>query len=109
MRSGSILHIILVSDEPDQSANSWDWYVDRIVAAKGDPSKTRISAVAGNMDGTCSAAGATSAPGVGYYEAATATGGVYLDICSDWASNMEALALASAQLDTFPLSNYPVL
>jgi hypothetical protein len=109
MREGAILHIILVSDEPDQSANSWDWYVDRIVTAKADASKTRISAVAGNMDGSCSAAGATSAPGVGYFEAVTATGGVYLDICSDWAANMEELALASAQLDTFPLSNDPVL
>ncbi len=109
MRTGSILHIILVSDEPEQSPNGWDWYVDRIIAAKGDPSKTRISSVAGNMDGTCTEAGASSAPGVGYFEATQATGGVYLDICSDWASNMEALALASAQLDTFPLSNDPVI
>ena len=109
MREGSILHLILVSDEPEQSPNGWDWYVDRIMTAKGDESKTRISSVAGNMDGTCSAAGASSQPGVGYYEATTATGGVYLDICSEWATNMEALALASAQLDTFPLSSDPVL
>jgi hypothetical protein len=109
MRSGSILHIILVSDEPEQSPNGWDWYVDRIITAKGDESKTRISSVAGNMDGTCTEAGASSQPGVGYYEATQATGGVYLDICSDWATNMEALALASAQLDTFALSNDPVV
>jgi hypothetical protein len=109
MRDDAILHIILVSDEPEQSANPWNWYVDRIITAKGDASKTRISAVAGNMDGTCAEAGSSSQPGTGYYEAATATGGVYLDICSDWASNMEALALASAQLDTFPLSSDPVL
>jgi hypothetical protein len=108
MRPGSILHIILVSDEPDQSPNGWDWYTDRIVSAKGDVTKTRISAVAGRMDGVCDAVGATSAPGTGYYEAVAATGGIFLDICSDWASNMEALALASAQLDTFALSNEPV-
>jgi hypothetical protein len=109
MRSDSILHIILVSDEPEQSPNSWDWYVERIIEAKADESKTRISSVAGRMDGVCDMAGAHSAPGTGYYEATMATGGVYLDICSDWATNMEALALASAQLDTFPLSNDPVL
>ena len=109
MRDGSILHIILVSDEPEQSPNGWDWYVDRIITAKGDESKTRISSVAGRMDGVCDMAGSTSAPGTGYYEATMATGGVYLDICSDWATNMEALALASAQLDTFPLSSDPVL
>jgi hypothetical protein len=107
MRDEAILHVIAVSDEPEQSIGGWEDQVNRVVAAKGSTSMTRISAIAGRMDGVCGNGG-VSEPGTGYNEAVAMTGGVYLDICSDWSKNMEALALASAQRDTFELSNTPV-
>lgn len=106
MRSDAMLHLIMVSDEPEQSSGSWSSYVNRIVAAKGSSSMVRISAIAGPV-GRSSCAD----QGTGYAEAVSATGGIFLDICSEWASatNLAALAEASVSQDTYSLSQTPVV
>jgi len=106
MRSEAMLHIIMVSDEPEQSPSSWSSYVNAIVAKKGNAANVRMSAIAGDVPSGCSSA----EPGTGYAEAVDSTGGVFLSICSDWANanNLELLAEASVQQDSFALSHEAV-
>lgn len=105
MRSTAMLHLIMVSDEPEQSTGSYTSYVNRMIAAKGSSSLVRISAIAGPV-GRSSCAD----QGTGYDDAVTATGGVFLDICSTWSSsaNLALLAEASVSQDTYELSQEPV-
>ncbi|MEL6349647.1 MAG: hypothetical protein AAFV53_41470, partial [Myxococcota bacterium] len=101
MREGAMLHIIMVSDEPEQSAQHWSNYVNSVTRKKGDAELVRMSAIAGPMPNGCE----TAKAGEGYAEAVDATGGVFLNICSNWASgdNLELLAEASVIPDRYPL------
>lgn len=114
LREDALLHIVLVSDEPEQSGDIWtgssDWqtYADEIIAKKGSAALTKISAVAGDVPGGCSSASNSADAGTGYYEAVGYTDGVFLSICSDWGSNVEALAEASINQDSFALTHSPV-
>ncbi len=103
MRDDALLHIIYVSDEPDQSPNDWSYYVSALQDKKGDAANVKLSAVAGDYPGGC----ATAEAGDGYYQAVAATGGEFLSICSEWSSNIEALADASIQLSEYSLSHTP--
>jgi hypothetical protein len=106
MREGAMLHIIDISDEPEQSpeltGRSWDTIIDSIIAKKGSAALTTISAIAGDLPKGCDSAAA----GDGYWEATEATGGVFLSICDEWydAANLAALAEVSVNQDTFELS-----
>ncbi|MCB9781022.1 MAG: choice-of-anchor D domain-containing protein [Alphaproteobacteria bacterium] len=106
LREGAMLHIIVVSDEPNQTPLAWSNYVDQIIAKKGSAANVRISAIAGPT-GTSSCA----QPGTGYAEAVDATGGVFLNICNNWATsaNLALLAEASVFQDTYELSRDPVV
>ncbi len=110
LRADAMLHIVLVSDEPEQSYTGWSSLVSRVTAAKaasgGSSGNVRISAIAGDVPYGCSSADA----GTGYAEAVAATGGVFLSICSDWASptNLALLAETSVSQDSFTLSRVPV-
>jgi hypothetical protein len=107
MRSNAMLHIILVSDEPEQSSGSWSTYVNQIITKKGDAASVRISAIAGDVPGGCWSGSQSADAGTGYYEAVNFTDGVFLSICSNWASsaNLELLAEASVIQDTYALDN----
>lgn len=109
MRDGALLHIIAVSDEPEQSpytsGYSWSQLVDMMVANKGSASLVKVSAIVGDYPSGCS----TADPGTGYYEAANYTGGEFLSICaSSWSGYMSALAEASISMDTYELNATPV-
>jgi len=109
MRSSAMLHIIDITDEPEQSfehtGRTWDELVDSIVAKKGSKSLTTISAIAGDVPDGCDGA----SPGTGYYEAVEDTNGVFLSICQSWTSStsLGMLAAASVNTDTFELSHTP--
>ncbi|MEC7242723.1 MAG: choice-of-anchor D domain-containing protein [Myxococcota bacterium] len=101
MRSGAMLHMVMVSDEPEQSGGSWSTYVQDLINMKGSAALVRLSAIAGDYPSGCSSA----AFGSGYYEAANYTGGAFLSICAgSWASYMSILAATSINQDTFELS-----
>lgn len=106
LRPDAMLHIIDITDEPEQSdvltGRTWDELVDSIVDKKGSLALTTISAIAGDYPSGCDDASA----GAGYYEAVDATNGVFLSICQSWAntSNLGLLASASVNQDTFELS-----
>ncbi|MEC7984140.1 MAG: choice-of-anchor D domain-containing protein [Myxococcota bacterium] len=104
LRSNAMLHLVLVSDEPEQSYTSWQSLVDQIIAKKGAPEHVKVSAIAGDYPHGCS----TADPAYGYWDAVNYTGGVFLSICSDWSnpSNLELLAEASVISDSYPL-DYP--
>ncbi len=104
LRDHARLHVILVSDEAEQSLDPWNHYVDAIVAKKGDASLVRISAIAGTASSACDAG-----EGFGYEDAAAATGGAYIDLCSDWAATMGALADATVTQDRFQLTEADVI
>ncbi len=105
LRPEAMLHIIMVSDEPEQSTSTWNWYVDKVIAKKGSSANVKFSAIAGDYPGGC----ATAEAGSGYYQAVSATEGVFLSICSEWASptNLAMLAAASIQQAAFELSATP--
>ncbi len=106
LRDGAMLHIIDISDEPEQSpelaGRSWDALIQSIIDKKGDPALTTISAIAGDVPEGCSDA----APGNGYWEATQETGGVFLSICDEWydTSSLNLLAEASVNQSSFELS-----
>jgi hypothetical protein len=106
MRPNAMLHIIDITDEPEQSyeltGNDWEHLVDGIVDKKGAAALTTISAIAGDYPKGCDGA----APGTGYYEAVERTGGVFLSICQNWSasSNLGLLASASVNQSRFTLS-----
>ncbi len=107
MRPNALLHIIDVSDEPEQSADmgGLEWYdnVDRLYTAKGNAALVKVSAIAGPVPDGCDSA----APGTGYAEAVAATDGVFLSVCDNWATdaNLALLAEASVNQNSFELSS----
>ena len=100
-----MLHIIMLSDECEQSPNpgicgtQWQDYIDRIVLQKGDASLVRMSAIAGDYPSGCG--NPTSAQfGSGYWESTQLTNGLFISICSNWTDPyyLQQLALTSTQL-----------
>ncbi len=110
MRPGAAFHLVVVSDEPEQStwlgSDDWATLVGRMQTAKGDPGMVKISAIAGDYPGGCGSADA----GDGYYQAVQATSGEFISICSDWANSatLEDLASASIIQNTFELQQTPI-
>jgi hypothetical protein len=103
LREDSKTTAVMVSDEPEQSRQSWDVYVSRL--REMAPS-IGITSIVGDVPEGCS----TAEPGTGYVEASLATGGAILSICNeDWASYFEIIAEISAngKTDTFRLTSIP--
>lgn len=97
LRPNAMLHIITVSDEPDQSSYSYSTYVNQIIAKKGAPENVRISVIYNPNDHWGN-----------YTGAANDTGGLIFDIRnSNWASasNLQLLAEASIISDQYDLNN----
>lgn len=104
LRDDAKTMLILVSDEPEQSMESWADSVEDILALAPNAS---ISAIAGDWPDGC----ATAEAGAGYYEASLATGGAFLSICAtDWGEKLRTLAqlTGGTTTDTFPLTYPPV-
>ncbi len=103
LRANAALHVIVVSDEPEQSVDeaswwTWSFWIGEFRRLLASPSLLTVSGV---VDLDDCAGGAE-----GYVEAIDETGGAKLSICSgDWASHALALAQASlTSIHRFPLS-----
>ncbi len=103
LRDDALLHIIVTSDEPEQSTQSYSAYLAAIQEHKPHTQQVRISAVAGDYPSGCGGAQA----GTGYYEATVATEGLFLSICDSWNDHAPALAFASGWVWQVPLSETP--
>jgi hypothetical protein len=106
LRAGALLHVIVVSDEPERStetASAWTWdhWLERFEAWVVGPSLLKVSGVV-DLDDCNEGA-------EGYLEAIEATGGEALSICdASWAEHALALAEASSDfLFSFELSEQP--
>lgn len=105
MRGDALLHLIFVSDEEEQSSGSWSNYINSIIAKKGSADNVRVSSIVGYSNTSCF--NSDSSRGTRYVDAVNGTGGISLEICSDWATsaNLEMLAEASVIQNTYELSN----
>jgi hypothetical protein len=107
LRAGALLHLIIVSDEPERSTETaaawtWDYWVKRMEGYVSDPGLLKISGVL-DTDGC-------SEGDKGYSEAIAYTGGEKLSICAgDWADYVATLAAASlTHTYTFELTEIAV-
>lgn len=97
LRPGALLHIIYVSDEPDRSPQNWAYYQSIYEQYVSDPSLLKVSVIVDQ--GNCGLGSA------GYPIAANSTGGVILNLCGNWSSQIAQLGTASLQsIGTFGLS-----
>ena len=95
MRSNAMLHIIMVSDEPEQSGGNYTDLVNDIIAKKGSASNVRLSAIYN-----------PSHHSGRYVGAANDTGGLLFHITdSSWANanNLQLIAEASIVADKYDL------
>ena len=95
MRSNAMLHIIMVSDEPEQSSGNYSDFVNQIIAKKGSASNVRLSSIynPNHHSGR-------------YVGAANDTGGLLFHITdSSWANanNLQLIAEASVVADKYDL------
>ncbi len=109
LRPSAGLRLIMMSDEPDQSSRSVDFYVSYFQNLKPNPSMVQINAITGGRNGCSTECGAADAD-TRYTDAVDATGGVWASICEcDFIDVLEVLAEESqVYQDTFPLSQDPV-
>ncbi|MEL6341845.1 MAG: choice-of-anchor D domain-containing protein [Myxococcota bacterium] len=106
LRDDAKLNLVGISDEPEQSPDSWANYVSYFQDLKDDPDQVVFHAVGGDYPSGCGG-------NMGYegmYQATVMTEGLFLSICEeDWSSQLIKLAEESANdLDTFILSRDPV-
>jgi hypothetical protein len=114
IRPEAMLHIILVSDEPEQSVDisgeTWQQLADQIIAKRGTAGMVRISSIVGDVPNGCQSGGwfgSDAYPGEGYVDATNYTNGVFLSICDNWSdpANLQLLAETSVLLDAYPLDH----
>ncbi len=100
LREEAKLHVIIVSDEADQSRGPTDLYIDFFKNLKGfrNESLVAVSAIAKRNGEECP--GSTTGTGDGRYtEVVDAMNGRFQSICdADWSTNMRALGLDSIGL-----------
>ncbi|MFT4623295.1 MAG: hypothetical protein ACI8PZ_001951 [Myxococcota bacterium] len=106
LRPDALLHVIVVSDEREQSGDP-EGYVAQMQGIKGDPNLLKVSAVV-DIDASCGDQGADNGS-AGYAGAVAATGGLMLDICNDaWGARADELAVASLSgIGRYALSGDP--
>jgi hypothetical protein len=88
LRPGALLHIIVISDEPEQSGQTAAHWVAEYENHVTAPEFVKVSGVV--SDGGCPA---LAEVGTGYLNAISQTGGSQVDICnSNWGSTFGAIA-----------------
>ncbi|MCP4500721.1 MAG: choice-of-anchor D domain-containing protein [Deltaproteobacteria bacterium] len=100
MRDDAKLHVIVVSDEPDQSRGPIDLYVDFFRNLKGfrNDSLVALSAIAA-PNGGCGSGDSSPTGDARYPDTVAALNGRFESICSsDWTGMMSALGLDSLGL-----------
>lgn len=104
LRNESTINLVSMSDESEQSVEPYSHYVAEFQALKASAADVSMHAVVGT--GGCGSTGSLG----GFEDAATATGGVLLDLCGDMVANLDTLADALVVSDaaSYHLSGTPV-
>lgn len=88
LRPGALLHIIVLSDEHEQSGQTGQYWVNQYKNYVASPEFVKVSGVL-DLNYNC---GDGTGPG-GYIDAITATGGASLNICNaNWGANFGQIA-----------------
>ena len=91
LRPDAQLHIIVASDEKDQSSNTWSHWVSQYEGYVASPDHVTVSAIV-DIHKNCGLGGNTDGPG-GYINAADYTGGSVIDICqAGWGHQLTDIA-----------------
>ncbi len=100
LRPDADLHLVGISDEPEQSEHAWDHYLPLFEGYLADHSKLVVHGVGADYPHGCTGA----SPYTGLYDAVQATGGEYFSICNPaWGEYL--IALGEAVVDPpLPLS-----
>lgn len=113
LRQDAVLSIVFVSDEPEQSPQGADFYINFFLSIKGfrNTNLFSASAVVGDTPGGCSGAGGNATAAPRYLEAVNRTGGVFQSICTnDWSRALEDLSTTAFGFKSrFFLTNQPVI
>ena len=109
VRDDATLHLVGVSDEREQSAHDYPYYLSVFQNLKEGRGDVYVDAIGGEYPLGCSDA----EPYEGFWEATHATGGVFMSICpTDWETEMQAFAEGLVALTglntTFELADVPV-
>lgn len=111
LRPDTMLSVVFISDEEDQSSRPRAFYENFFRNLKGDPTLVTASAIVGTTNPEC-----VSPTGVGdyaprYLNVARATGGVTESICSpNWSQALTNIGQAAFGIRRrFPLSSAPVV
>ena len=108
MREEANFVVIFLSDEQDNSANSYTWFISAY-SLKKDPTKFKAYGVIGDYPSGCTGLfnGYPYAAdyGAGYYELINYYGGDWFSICNpDWATSLTAIANDIIIRSVYPLS-----
>ena len=88
LRPGALLHIVVASDEREQSVHDHNYWLGQYLNYVPNPDMVTVSSIV-DINYAC---GDNSGPG-GYLEAANVTGGTVLDICNaNWGAQMNQIA-----------------
>ncbi len=109
LRTGAELHVVIVSDEDDQSSEEPGFYTHEIQALTG-ADRTTVHGIVGDLPAGCVAGSTAASPGPRYLEAIETTGGLSTSICAaDYREMLRRVGLEVANWDdTFLLSQLPV-
>ncbi len=109
LRTGADLHVIVVSDEDDQSPQDPDFYTHELQALTGID-RTTVHGIVGDVPAGCVSGATAASAGPRYLDAIALTGGLEASICADDYSEMlRRVGLDIANWDdTFLLSQLPV-
>ncbi len=113
LRDDAFLSVVLLSDEPEQSSQDAQHYIDFLLALKGDSYLLSVSAIVGDYgsgcDNWCGWLSVDADPGNKYIEVQQAYPGVFESICEcSFAESLEDIGWTSAGYrSTFPLSRTP--
>jgi hypothetical protein len=100
LRPGALLHIITLSDEPEQSGQTGAYWVSQFESYVTDPNLLKVSGVL-DLNNSCGTGAAV------YTDAIAQTGGASLNICnSNWGASFTDIASeVLAGIQTYPLAN----
>ncbi len=108
VREGASLHLVGVSDEPDQSVSSYSTYLTTFETYVDSNDLLYVHGIGGDNPSGCGSASAYT----GIYEATVATGGTLVSICTtDWETTMatmgDAMVVEVAEDASFELTSTP--
>ena len=110
IRQNAYLALIFLSDEPDHSNRSINFYTSHFENLKQDKSMVIAHSIIGDYPSGCGSWGSLNADfGSGYYEFVNYFGGVNFSICAtDWGLQMQNLAFNTANWGGFMLQEVPI-